>query len=94
MGTYVAPAAANRPSRLLAGFIALALIGALGLGVALGTRAISLDSLMTEDSSQVGSKPIVKGSTGGAIRYTGIPYPAPGNGQELIVDGIRYTGIP
>jgi hypothetical protein len=42
---------------------------------------------------------IVRGSNGGGINYTGIPYPAPGSAPELIVrgsngGGITYTGIP
>jgi len=41
---------------------------------------------------------IVKGTNGGAIRYTGIPYPAPA-AHKLVVSGtngggIEYTGIP
>jgi hypothetical protein len=42
---------------------------------------------------------IVRGSNGGGINYTGIPYPAPGSAPELTIrgsngGGITYTGIP
>lgn len=50
MGTHVAPAPAIRPSRILAGLIAVALIAALALGVALATRATGFDSQTTNDS--------------------------------------------
>jgi hypothetical protein len=43
MGTYVASTPAIRTSRILVGVI----VGALALGVALATRAISLDPLTT-----------------------------------------------
>jgi hypothetical protein len=41
---------------------------------------------------------IIRGSNGGGLTYTGIPYPAPGS-QELIIrgsngGGLTYTGIP
>jgi hypothetical protein len=50
MGTYVAPGPAIRTSRILVGFIAVAFVGALALGVALATRAISFDSPTTHSS--------------------------------------------
>jgi hypothetical protein len=50
MGTHVAPAPAIRTSRILAGLIAIPFVGALALGVALATRAISFDSLTTDPS--------------------------------------------
>jgi hypothetical protein len=50
MGTYVAPAPAIRTSRILVGLIAFSFVGALALGVALASRAISFDSPTTNDS--------------------------------------------
>jgi hypothetical protein len=47
MDTYVAPTQAIRTSRILVGVIVLAFVGALALGIALATRAISFDSLTT-----------------------------------------------
>jgi hypothetical protein len=45
MDTYVAPTPAIRTSRILVGVIVVAIVGALALGVALATRAISFDPL-------------------------------------------------
>jgi hypothetical protein len=50
MGTYVASTPAIRTSRILVGVIVVAFVGALALGVALATRAISFDSLTTTSS--------------------------------------------
>ena len=50
MDTYVAPNQAIRTSRILVGVIVVAFVGALALGVALATRAISFDSLMSTSS--------------------------------------------
>jgi hypothetical protein len=50
MDTYVAPSQAIRTSRILAGVIVVAFVGALALGVALATRAIGFDSLTTTSS--------------------------------------------
>ena len=50
MGTYVAPTPAIRTSRILVGVMAVAFVGALALGLALATRAISFDSLATTSS--------------------------------------------
>lgn len=50
MGTYVAPTPAMRTSRIVVGIMAVALVGALVLGVALATRAISFGSLTTTSS--------------------------------------------
>jgi hypothetical protein len=50
MDTYVAPTPAIRTSRILVGVIAVAFVGALALGIALATRAISFDSLTTTSS--------------------------------------------
>jgi hypothetical protein len=50
MDTYVAPTQAIRTSRILVGVIVVAFVGALALGVALATRAISFDSLTTTSS--------------------------------------------
>jgi len=50
MDTYVAPTQAIRTSRFLVGVIVVAFVGALALGVALATRAISFDSLTTASS--------------------------------------------
>jgi hypothetical protein len=47
MDTYVAPTPAIRTSRILVGVIVVAIVGALALGVALATRAISFDALTT-----------------------------------------------
>ena len=47
MDTYVARTPTIRTSRILIGVIVVAFVGALALGVALATRAISLDSLTT-----------------------------------------------
>ena len=44
MGTYVAPAAAIRGSRILVGLTAIAFVGALTVAVAFATRAITFDS--------------------------------------------------
>jgi hypothetical protein len=53
MDTYVARTPAIRTSRILIGAVALAIVATLALGVALATRAISLDSLTTNDSQGV-----------------------------------------
>jgi hypothetical protein len=53
MDTYVARTPAIRTSRILIGVVALAIVATLALGVALATRAISLDSLTTNDSQGV-----------------------------------------
>jgi hypothetical protein len=45
MDTYVATTPAIRTSRILVGVIVVAFVGALALGIALATRAISFDSL-------------------------------------------------
>jgi hypothetical protein len=50
MDTYVAPAPAIRTSRILVGIMIVAFVGALALGVAIATRAISFDSLTTSSS--------------------------------------------
>jgi len=50
MGTYVAPSPAIRTSRILVGVIVVTFVGALALGVALATRAISFDSLTTNST--------------------------------------------
>jgi hypothetical protein len=50
MGTYVASTPAIRTSRILVGVIVVAFVGALALGVALATRAISFDSMTTTSS--------------------------------------------
>jgi hypothetical protein len=50
MGTYVASTPAIRTSRILVAFIVVAVVAALALGVALGTRAISFDALTTNSS--------------------------------------------
>ena len=50
MGTYVAPTPAIRTSRILVGVMVVAFVGALVIGVALATRAISFDSLTTTSS--------------------------------------------
>jgi hypothetical protein len=50
MDTYVAPNQAIRTSRILVGVIVVTFVGALALGVALATRAISFDSLTTTSS--------------------------------------------
>src|SRR5262245_5887255 len=55
MGTHVAPAAAISPSRILVGVIAVALVGALALGLALATRAVSLDALVTDTPRGAGT---------------------------------------
>ena len=47
MGTYVAPTPAIRTSRILVGIMVVAFGGALAIGVALATRAISFDFLTT-----------------------------------------------
>ena len=51
------------------------------------------------DPYTAGKELIIRGSNGGGLHYTGIPYPAAGTGQELIINGsnggsLRYTGIP
>jgi hypothetical protein len=53
----------------------------------------------TAGTSGSGQELIIRGSNGGGLNYTGIPYPAPGSGQELIIrgsngGGLNYTGIP
>jgi hypothetical protein len=53
MDTYVARTPTIRTSRILIGVIVVAFVGALALGVALATRAISLDALTTNDSQGV-----------------------------------------
>lgn len=50
MGTYVASTPAIRTSRILVGVMLIALVGALALGVALATRAISFDAISTTSS--------------------------------------------
>jgi len=50
MDTYVAPTPTIRTSRILVGVIVVAFVGALALGVALATRAISFDSPTTSSS--------------------------------------------
>ena len=50
MDTYVARTPTIRTSRILIGVIVVAFVGALALGVALATRAISLDPLTTSSS--------------------------------------------
>ena len=50
MDTYVARTPTIRPSRILIGVIVVAFVGALALGVALATRAISFDPLTTGSS--------------------------------------------
>jgi hypothetical protein len=50
MDTYVAPTPAIRTSRILVRVIAVAFVGALALGVALATSAISFDFLTTTSS--------------------------------------------
>ena len=76
---------------------AVLVAGAFGLGI-LASRGF-----MPVAATGAGNGPIVEGSSGGGIRYTGIPYPAPdaraGAGNGLIVEGssggsIRYRGIP
>jgi hypothetical protein len=47
MDTFVAPTPAIRLSRILAGIFVVALVGALALGVALATRAITFDAVTT-----------------------------------------------
>jgi hypothetical protein len=58
MGTHVAPTAATwRPSRILIGFIVIALVGGLALGAAFATRAIRFDSPIADAAATVGSNP-------------------------------------
>ena len=69
------------------------------VGVALGAMTLAVALLVTvavvrpaggstTTVTGEGRKLIVKGTNGGAIRYTGIPYAAPGNSR------IRFTGVP
>ncbi len=38
-----------------------------------------------------GQELIIRGSNGGGLNYTGIPYPAPGSGQDGVVNGTRLA---
>ena len=69
------------------------------VGVALGALTLAVALLVTVAVVRPAGGPtttvtgqarelIVKGTNGGAIRYTGIPYAAPGNSR------IRFTGVP
>ena len=69
------------------------------VGVALGALTLAVALLVTvavvrpaggstTTVTGQGRELIVKGTNGGAIRYTGIPYAAPGNSR------IRFTGVP
>jgi len=53
MDTYVARTPTIRTSRILVGFIVVAVVGALALGFALATRTISLDPLTTSSRDAV-----------------------------------------
>jgi hypothetical protein len=61
MGTYVARTPTIRMSRILVGVIVVAFVGALALGVALATRAISLDPLTTNDAQAVPAVSVAAG---------------------------------
>ena len=70
--------------------LAMALLVALALAVAL-LIAVAFVRPAAGPSATVSGQAhelVVKGTNGGAIRYTGIPYPAPGNSR------IRFAGVP
>jgi hypothetical protein len=81
MGTHVAPAPAIRPSRIVVGLIAVALVSALALGVGLATRAISFDSLTANVPQSA-----LADSTGGDQRI--------GGGTGTIVRSHLVAGYP
>jgi len=73
------------------------------VGVALGALTLAVALLATvavvrpaggpsAASSGAAHELIVNGTNGGAIRYTGIPYAAPGS--DVTKSTIRFTGIP
>ena len=93
--------------------LAAALVVAVGFSQASSTRSQTTpaagsapaahdhgwSSAGTTGTSGNGQELIIRGSNGGGLNYTGIPYPAPGSGQELIIrgsngGGLNYTGIP
>lgn len=63
MGTYVAPASAIRGSRIVAGLMAIAVVGALTVALAFATRAISFDPLTAaaQDSGAIARSRLTDG---------------------------------
>ena len=94
--TTAAPRTAHRTPDLRRVGVA---VGAVTVAVALvvGVAAVRQAGTSSATSTGPARNLVVTGTNGGGINYTGIPYPARGNG--LVVTGtngggINYTGIP